>query len=634
MDKAKYQYEMRALFDDSPIGIAVVSPKTNKRLYVNKRLIEMFGAKSEADLLSRKIEDSWVNPEIMLQTRTIIAENKGLVNFKAERRRMDGSIWWVQMNSQLIEFEGEQARAIWHADITDQQKAEDEVRKAHDELEIRVAERTDRLAKSEKRFRDFADISSDWYWEMDSDLRYTFISQAYEEISGKKISALLGRTRREMYSGQVKEEAEAWNAFLDGLDRHEDFEGFVYTYKRPNGEQKVMSNNGRAIFDDEGKFLGYRGIGVDVTDLYEAENALKSSEEMYRHLFEREKTIVHSLPDILCILDQDGRYLEVITDENNLLVTEVSELIGKTIFDILPEELAQHMSMAIHQALETNELTLIEYHMDVPKGARYFEARITPLNSEGAEKKQVLFIGRDITERIEADKVKAEFTATISHELRTPLTAITGALGVIQSGVAGSLTEVMKSMVDISYSNCDRLTMLINDILDIEKIESGKMVSYMEPMDVVPLIDEVISSNQDLVETYGVTFKNTTCDAKQQSVLVYGDKKRLMQALSNLMSNAAKFSQQGEEVNLYMTHDDNTVRIAIEDHGVGVPSEYKKHIFTKFTQVDSSDTRQIGGTGLGLSIAEAIVRQHGGQIELESEVGVGSVFFFDLTIIE
>lgn len=237
----------------------------------------------------------------------------------------------------------------------------------------------------------------------------------------------------------------------------------------------------------------------------------------------------------------------------------------------------------------------------------------------------------EIIERKQAEKVKQEFTSTVSHELRTPLTSIKGALSLIQSGAVGQLPDKVQSMIDIADTNSDRLLMLINDILDMDKVQAGKMELQMEPMDIVSLIEEAVEANRGYGDEHGVTFVKALVDEK---IMLNGDRDRLMQVLSNLMSNAAKFSPDGERVELSATHDGNTIRVAVKDNGPGLPEEYRGSIFEKFTQVDTSNTRTKGGTGLGLSIAKAIIEQHGGAIDFDSEVGVGSTFFFTLPILK
>ena len=251
---------------------------------------------------------------------------------------------------------------------------------------------------------------------------------------------------------------------------------------------------------------------------------------------------------------------------------------------------------------------------------------IAPKNEDA----RFVAIVRDITERKKADKAKSEFVSTVSHELRTPLTSIKGSLGLIKAGAVGHLPDKLRSMLDIAYSNSDRLVLLINDILDMEKIEAGKMELHITPMDTISLIDEAIVANKGYGDEHGVTFMRS---GLAEEVLINGDRDRLMQVLSNLMSNAAKFSPVEEVVEISTAYHGDFIRIAVKDNGSGIPEEFREQIFQKFAQADSSDTRKKGGTGLGLSITKAIVEQHGGAIDFDTETGKGSTFYVDLRLL-
>ena len=237
----------------------------------------------------------------------------------------------------------------------------------------------------------------------------------------------------------------------------------------------------------------------------------------------------------------------------------------------------------------------------------------------------------EIAERKLAEKVKQEFISTVSHELRTPLTSIKGSLRLIQSGKLGKLSDQMQSMLDISCNNSERLILLINDILDVEKIEAGKMSFNLKPTNISLLIKEALQANKGYGEEFGVTFICSNCD---EDITANGDVDRLMQVMSNLMSNAAKFSPDGGQVELSATShgqkNDQKICIAVKDYGPGIPQDFRDNIFNKFTQADASDSRQRGGTGLGLSITKSIVEHHGGTIGFESEVGKGSTFFIEI----
>lgn len=235
--------------------------------------------------------------------------------------------------------------------------------------------------------------------------------------------------------------------------------------------------------------------------------------------------------------------------------------------------------------------------------------------------------GQDITRRKEIDRLKNEFISTVSHELRTPLTSIRGSLGLIAGGVAGEVPEQARGMIEIAYKNSERLVILINDILDIEKIESGKMQFKMQLLELMPIVEQAIEANHAFGEQYRVRFEveQAVPDAR-----VSADGDRLNQVLTNLLSNAAKFSPAGSSVQVSVRRVGSKLRVAVRDHGQGIPPDFCHRIFQKFAQADSSNARQKGGTGLGLSIAKAIVERLGGTIGFETIPGVGSTFYFDL----
>jgi signal transduction histidine kinase/DNA-binding response OmpR family regulator len=240
-----------------------------------------------------------------------------------------------------------------------------------------------------------------------------------------------------------------------------------------------------------------------------------------------------------------------------------------------------------------------------------------------------LGIGQDITERKEVDKVKNEFISTVSHELRTPLTSIRGALGLIAGGAAGALPEKAAELAAIAYKNSERLVLIINDILDIEKIESGLLSIHAIPVNVAEKLRNSISANQGYGDKYKVSF---VIKQVPQDALILADPDRFMQIMANLLSNAAKFSPPGSEVWVGAEFQEGSVCFSVRDSGPGIPEEFRSRIFQKFAQVDNSNTGHCEGTGLGLSIAKKLVEAMGGAIRYETEMGKGTTFFFNLPL--
>ena len=240
-----------------------------------------------------------------------------------------------------------------------------------------------------------------------------------------------------------------------------------------------------------------------------------------------------------------------------------------------------------------------------------------------------LFTGvvRDITERKKVEQMKNEFIAVVSHELRTPLTSIIGALEILKTGVVGDLGEEAMMIVNISFQSSQRLVRLINEILDIEKLESEKSDFVLEPFDLPAMVKVVIESNRGFGEKEGVSFAFRNY---LEGVRVNGDRDKLMQVLTNLLSNAAKFSPPGSEVEISILRVEGKIRVAVKDRGIGIPEDFHARIFKKFSQVDSTDTRGKRGTGLGLAICKTIMEKHNGSIGFDSKTGRVSTFYFDL----
>ena len=200
-------------------------------------------------------------------------------------------------------------------------------------------------------------------------------------------------------------------------------------------------------------------------------------------------------------------------------------------------------------------------------------------------------------------------------------------LDLIHSDVVGQIPETMAPMLEIAHRNSERLGRLIDDILDIEKLDAGKMEFSMQPLPVPSLISQAISEHAGYGIEYGVSF---VINGDVPNVAILGDEDRLMQVFSNLMSNAAKFPSKGTIVWLSAREREQDVRISITDKGPGIPKEFHEKIFEKFTRADASDSGHQSGTGLGLSIARSIVERHGGDLGFETETGVGTTFYFDL----
>lgn len=361
-------------------------------------------------------------------------------------------------------------------------------------------------------------------------------------------------------------------------------------------------------------------LSAEIGERKRVEASLRESEERYRQLVELS-------PDAI-LVHKDGRILFVNGSALRMFGARAPEdLVGTAIWDRVPADFRETVRARVRQITEQHRnSSLLEQQILRLDGTLIdVEVQGTPFIYQGQPAIQVVI--RDIAKRKEIERMKDEFVSTVSHELRTPLTSIQGSLGLIANGVMGALPGTAQPLLDIAYKNCSRLVLLINDILDSEKIAAGKMAFAFKDQELMPLLEHAVELNRAFGAQYGVRFE---IDAAVPAARVNVDHDRLIQVLTNLLSNAAKFSPKGEVVLVSAERADGALRISVRDRGPGIPPEFRDRIFQKFSQADSSDRRAKGGTGLGLSISKAIVEKHGGTLTFESEVGKGSTFTVEL----
>lgn len=224
-------------------------------------------------------------------------------------------------------------------------------------------------------------------------------------------------------------------------------------------------------------------------------------------------------------------------------------------------------------------------------------------------------------------QAKTEFISTMSHELRTPLTSIKGAIDMVNSGLLDNNPDKIKSVMSIAQKNSNRLVELINEILDLQKIEANRMKYNFKPLDVCKTVLDTVSSNQPYADGFGVTLST---DIESPGLWACADQSRLEQVFTNIISNASKFSATGGRVIVRVKATDTKVRIEFEDEGIGISEDDRDKVFDRFSQIDSSNTRKIGGTGLGMNISKAIIDAHNGILDYKSREGSGTIFYVEL----
>lgn len=355
-----------------------------------------------------------------------------------------------------------------------------------------------------------------------------------------------------------------------------------------------------------------------------AMQALTRSEALFREAYE-------NAPIGIALVSPEGEWLRVNQSLCDMLGYPAGDLTRTTFQAIThPEDLESDLLLV--RRMLTREIRT--YQMEKRYLHRTGHAVWAHLSVSLVWDKQkpLYFISQiqDITERKNIERGKSEFLTMVSHELRTPVTALRGALGILAAGAAGELPPKAQALTALADRNADRLHRLVNDILDIEKIESGAFAYRRTDLDLNQLVTQAAVELRPYADQYQVKI-DVRSDLPR--AFLHADADRLMQVLANLISNAVKHSPAGGTIDVHVTRTDASIRVNITDHGDGIPEEFRPHLFEKFAQANWTATNRKGGSGLGLNISRAIIQHHGGVLAFDTELGVGSTFYFELPIL-
>ena len=371
--------------------------------------------------------------------------------------------------------------------------------------------------------------------------------------------------------------------------------------------------------------LMHENIKAYQSNLQQMFNVLENEEKRLR-------AILDTAPDAIITLNKFGIIQSFNHGAENIFGYDANEIIGESIKTLMPEDIANSHDHYMSEFKNTDHSIIIGKNSElygIKKNGDKFPIDLS-INAKEIDG-ELLFTGviRDITERNKVDRLKSEFVATVSHELRTPLTAIKGSLDLVTKGFNLKLPEQASTMLDVANRNVERLLTLINDILDVSKLESGEINFVIEKIEIKPFIENITEINQEYAKKYSTTFKYINCD---NEVSVNADRDRLEQVMSNLLSNAAKYSPENVPVEIFTVVNNGIIRVNVKDYGPGIPEDFQDTLFEKFTQADSGDTRQVGGTGLGLSISKMIIEKLGGKLGFETIINKETTFYFELPI--
>jgi PAS domain S-box-containing protein len=380
----------------------------------------------------------------------------------------------------------------------------------------------------------------------------------------------------------------------------------------PTGAIHHLKAVARFTHSADGRAIRMLGVTFDITER-------KRADEQFR-------LVIEAAPTGMLLMDLNGVILLVNAQIEKLFAYPRSELLGRRIESLIPERFRANIPDFRKGLFSDPTASLQEVHALRKDGSELpVEIRLNSLTTSEGEFALCSVV--DLSQRLEIDRIRNEFISTVSHELRTPLTSIRGSLGLLQTGAMGALPIQAAEMVAIAYKNSGRLVRIINDILDIGAIDSGKLTLQMGIVPLAELLKQSVEANAGFAEQCEVRFLLETVSAADT---VFADPNRLMQVMVNLLSNAAKFSPPGADVLIRVRHRETSVRIEVEDSGGGIPEAFKVHVFEKFAQADSSATRPFEGTGLGLNISRKLIEAMGGSIGFYAAADRGTVFYVDL----
>ena len=498
-------------------------------------------------------------------------------------------------------------------DITDQKRAETA------------------LAISDRRFQDFAEASADWFWETDAEHRLTYVSSRFEDVLGLAPETRIGRNWFEFQT--MDDNAANWRQHLETLNARRPFRDFRHLVTDKHGRPHHISASGKPYFDVEDGFLGYRGSCSDITDIVETRETVSRNQTRFLNALEglSEGIAYWDASDRLVFCNgryrlQSGAAADLLTTgvtfedymRASLSLGDVPHAVGRE-GQWLSERMAIHRNPpSTFEVLRSGRWLLVREERTSDGGILITSPDITELK----QREQALEAA--IQQAEAANRAKSAFLANMSHELRTPLNAVIGFAEIIEADGIGNLgiEKHREYAGDIAKSG-KHLLGIINDVLDLSKIEAGQFELVEKIVDLV----EVVQDSMDIV---GLSARKSDVDLKAEMApglpRMRADPRALRQILLNLLANAIKFTESGGEVILEaVCETDGDMLLRVRDTGIGMAEDDIVRALTPFSQLDQALNRRYEGTGLGLPLSKSLTELHGGDLEIDSNVGNGTV---------
>jgi len=618
----------RLLAENIPAFVLIVD-HDNKILFVNRTVSGLTREKvigsNVCDYVLPKYHD------VLKKTVKQVFETKKPASFDSEGTGSEGSTLWYENYVAPIIEEGKADNVIFITrDITEQKKAEEEER-----IGLILQDIIEKK-KAEEKIRNILESSPDAITVTDLQGNITECNEATlqlhkfsskEEIIGK--SALMFFPKRE----QKRATENLQKTLKEGSIKN-----IEYTLLRKDGKEFPAELSASFIKDPSGKPVAFVAITKDITERKKAEGTLKESEEKFR-------TFVDTASDFMFIADKNGIFTDANEAMIGTLVFSRDELIGMSIPQILTKESLENDFKPNWEKFVKNGKISIDATFATKDGKEiYGELKAVAIYDSDGKFAGSRIVFYDLTERKEAeerikkqniklkklDRIKTEFLNVTSHELRTPMAAMKGYIQMMLKQKLGDVTPEQKDALNVTLRNINRLDHLVNDILDISRLESGTMKFVPEKTDISKMIKESLQTMQ-----YNAEMKNIKINTELEKDIptLFIDQERIKQVIVNLIDNAIKFSPPNSTVRIQSKKDKNDVLVEVQDFGRGIPNNKQKKIFERFYQVDSGMDRKFGGVGLGLAISQGIVKSHGGNIWVDNSTkDKGSTIKFNLPI--
>ena len=590
----------------------VITDLTGRVLAANSNLAELLGTEAE-QFLHHPINNLFPPASrIFLQTHVwpILLREQSVREIRLQLRGSGNQNIPVLLNCQKGQHESADCY-YWIFFVTlERNRFEAELVNARNRAEAS----TKALGESERFIKNITNAMPAMVAYWDRDLRCRFANQSYMEWFGKTPEAIIGNTMPDLLGERLFSLNEPYiRGAMEGKQQ-----SFERTLNKADGSIGYTWAIYAPDFDDDGAVAGFYVLVTDITALTKARADLNLAHNVFQNIIQG-----------IMVTDSAGVIVSVNPAFTEITGYNEEDAIGQTPRMLLSARQNTSYPAAIWESVKRDGTWQGELLECRKNGEEYPSwLSITSVkNMDGTVANYVTML-TDITERKIIDNMKNEFVSTVSHELRTPLTSIIGALSLLAGGVLGEMPGQAKQMIDMAHKNSQRLLSLINDLLDMDKMLAGKFLLDLQPQPLMPLVTQTLESIRSYGDQYKVSFKLIS----EENVQVRVDGNRLIQVLNNFLSNAAKFSSYGGQVEIAVRRVNAAVRIEVIDHGAGIPEKFKEHIFKKFSQADSSSTRQKGGSGLGLAISKELVERMHGVVGFDSTEGQGTCFYLELPL--